>query len=546
MKEKLSLRPILLTMPIGLEDQFEGVVDLINRKAIYFEGANGEFVVERDIPQDLIDEAEYRRLQIIETLADFDDEIAEKFLSDEEVEHDKLLRTIRRLTIAQMVTPVYVGTAKKNKGVQPLLDGVTLFLPDPTERINEALDLDNNEERVPLDCSPNKPFVGLAFKLEDGRYGQLTYMRIYQGKVRKGDFIYNIKSKKKIKVPRIVRMHAQEMHDIEEAYAGDIVAMFGVECYSGDTFTDGSVNLSMTSMYVPTPVIELSVAPKEKTALPNFSKALNRFQKEDPTFQVTRDEESGETIIKGMGELHLEIYIERIKREYNCEVVIGKPKVAYRETILRLSEFNYTHKKQTGGAGQFARVAGYIEPIEPHEGKEYEFVDKIVGGVIPKEYIPACDKGFHEQLLEGILIGQPIVNVRVVLNDGQTHPVDSSEMAFKLASKYAIKEALAKASPVILEPIMKLEVTAPEEFQGNIIGQINQRRGIIHNTRIENAFVVVEAEVPLKEMFGYSSELRSATQGKGEFTMEFLRYAQVPKSVQDEIIEEYKKNKAKK
>lgn len=546
MKEKLSLRPILLTMPIGLEDQFEGVVDLINRKAIYFEGPNGELVIEKDIPQNLIDEAEYRRVQIIETLADFDDDIAEKFLSDEEVEHDKLIQTIRKLTIAQMVTPVYVGTAKKNKGIQPLLDGVTHFLPDPTERINEALALDNHEERVPLYCNPDKPFVGLAFKLEDGRYGQLTYMRIYQGKVRKGDFIYNIKSKKKIKVPRIVRMHAQEMHDIEEAYAGDIVAMFGVECYSGDTFTDGSVNLSMTSMYVPTPVIELSVAPKEKTALTNFSKALNRFQKEDPTFQVTRDEESGETIIKGMGELHLEIYIERIKREYNCEVVVGKPKVAYREAILRRSEFNYTHKKQTGGAGQFARVAGYIEPIDSHEGKEYEFVDKIVGGVIPKEYIPACDKGFHEQLLEGILIGQPIVNIRVVLNDGQTHPVDSSEMAFKLASKYAMKEALAKASPVILEPIMKLEVTAPEEFQGNIIGQINQRRGIIHNTRAEGAFVVVEAEVPLKEMFGYSSELRSVTQGKGEFTMEFLRYAQVPKSVQDEIIEEYKKSKAKK
>ncbi len=546
MKEKLNLRPILITMPIGLEDQFEGVVDLLNRKAIYFEGLNGEIVVEKDIPQDLVDEAEYRRLQIIETLADFDDVIAEKFLSDEEVEYTKLIQTIRKLTIAQLVTPVYVGTAKKNKGIQSLLDGVSLFLPNPTERVNEALDLDNHEERVPLECKADKPFVGLAFKLEDGRYGQLTYMRMYQGKVRKGDFIYNVKSRKKIKVPRIVRMHAQEMHDIEEAYAGDIVAMFGVECYSGDTFTNGDINLSMTSMYVPTPVIELSVAPKEKTALANFSKALNRFQKEDPTFQVVRDEESGETIIKGMGELHLEIYIERIKREYNCEVLVGKPKVAYREAILRSAEFNYTHKKQTGGAGQFARVAGFVEPIDSHEGKEYEFVDGIVGGVIPREYIPACDKGFQEQLHEGILIGQPIVNIRVVLNDGQTHPVDSSEMAFKLASKYAMKEALSKASPVILEPIMKLEVTSPEEFQGNIIGQINQRRGIIHNTRAESPFVVVEAEVPLKEMFGYSSELRSVTQGKGEFTMEFLRYAQVPKSVQDEIIEEYKKSKMQK
>ncbi|MCX7908596.1 MAG: elongation factor G [Ignavibacteria bacterium] len=543
MKEKLNLRPVLVTMPIGLEESFVGVVDLLKMKAIYFEGENGEKVVEKEIPKELIEETEYRRIQMIETLADFDDEIAEMYLSDVQVPTEKIISSLRKATISHFVTPVYVGSAKKNKGVQPLLDGVGMFLPNPSEREYEAFDLDKNESKVKLQCTPDKPFVGLAFKLEDGRYGQLTYMRIYQGKVSKGDMIYNVKSKKKIKVPRIVRMHAQEMSDIETAIAGDIVAMFGVECYSGDTFTDGTVNYSLQSMYVPTPVIELSVAPKEKTALNNFSKALNRFQKEDPTFQVFRDEETGETVVKGMGELHLEIYLERIKREYNCEVVVGQPKVAYRETITKKAEFNYIHKKQTGGAGQFARVAGYIEPIDASEGKEYEFVDKIVGGVISREFIPACDKGFQEQLKEGILVGKPVVNVRVVLNDGQTHPVDSSEMAFKLASKYAIKEVLPKAKPVILEPIMKLEVTAPEEFQGVIIGQINQRRGIIINTRVDSGFVVVEAEVPLKEMFGYSSSLRGVTQGKGEFTMEFLRYSPVPNSVQEELVEEYKRLK---
>ncbi len=543
MKEKLNLRPVMITMPIGLEDNFAGVVDLLKMKAIYFEGNNGEIVVEKEIPTDLIEEAEFRRFQTVETLADFDDEIANLYLSDSEVPTDKIISVLRKTTIAHLVTPVYVGSAKKNRGIQPLLDGVGLFLPNPSEREYEAFDLNNNEAKVKLECNLNKPFVGLAFKLEDGRYGQLTYMRIYQGKVRKGDVIYNVKSKKKIKVPRIVRMHAQEMTEIEEAYAGDIIAMFGVECFSGDTFTDETVNYSLQSMYVPTPVIELSVAPKEKASLNNFSKALNRFQKEDPTFQVYRDEETGETVIKGMGELHLEIYLERIRREYNCDVFVGQPKVAYRETITRRADFNYTHKKQTGGAGQFARVAGYVEPLESTDNKEYEFVDKIVGGVISREFIPACDKGFFEQLKEGILIGQPLVNVRVVLNDGQTHPVDSSEMAFKLASRYALKEVLPKAAPVILEPIMKLEVTAPDEFQGVIIGQINQRRGIITNTIVDNGFVVVEAEVPLKEMFGYSSSLRGVTQGKGEFTMEFLRYSPVPKTVQEELIEDYRKNK---
>lgn len=545
LRDKLNHKPVLLTMPIGLEDNFQGIVDLLQMKAIYYNGANGEDISIEPIPQRLEAEARKRRLQIVEQLSDFDDTIAEKFLADEEVTTEELIPVIRKQTIGLHITPVFIGTAKKNKGIQTLLDGVGLFLPSPDESKNYALDRDNAEEKVPLVSNPDDPMIALAFKLEDGKYGQLTYMRIYQGKVKKGDFIYNSSNGKKIKVPRLVRMHASEMHDIEEASAGDIVAFFGVECASGDTFTDGKLNYSMTSMFIPQPVIELAVTPKEKSGLTSFSKALNRFKKEDPTFVVSRDEDSGETLIKGMGELHLDIYIERIKREYNCEVVVGKPKVAYREAITKRADFNYTHKKQTGGAGQFARVAGYIEPLPMDAPNTYEFDNQIVGGVIPREYITPCDKGFQEQLHEGWLIGQPIVGIKVAINDGQTHPVDSSEMAFKLASKAALKEAMSKAGVLLLEPIMKLEASAPDEFQGVVIGQINQRRGVIVNTTVDNGYATVEAEVPLKEMFGYSGDIRGATQGKGEFTMEFLRYAPVPKSVQEDIIKEYQENNKK-
>lgn len=546
LEEKLNHKPVLITMPIGLEDNFKGVVDLIKMKALYYEGDNGENVVETEIPNHLIPEAQKRRQKLIERIADYDDNIAEKFLSDENITSEELISAIRKATIAMHITPVFVGTAKQNKGIQTLLDGVGLFLPAPNEVKNYAVDIEDNENQIELIPDEKLPTVALAFKLEDGKYGQLTYMRIYQGSIKKGDMLVNIQSGKKLKVPRIVKMHASQMEDIEEAFAGDIIGMFGVECSSGDTFTDGRVNYSLTSMHVATPVIELAVAPKERTAQENFSKALNRFQKEDPTFLVYRDEESGETIIKGMGELHLEIYIERIRREYNTEVIVGKPKVAYRETITQHAEFDYTHKKQTGGAGQFARVAGYIEPLDEPNENHYLFENKIIGGVIPKEYIPACDKGFQEQLHEGFLIKQPIVDVRVILNDGSTHPVDSSELAFKLASRAALRETLSKAKPIILEPIMKLEVAVPEEFQGVVIGQINQRRGIIHNTTLDAKYVTVDAEVPLREMFGYSSDLRSLTQGKGEFTMEFLKYQPVPKSIEEEIIKEYKEKELKK
>jgi len=477
-------------------------------------------------------------------MADYDDVIAEKFLMEEPVTLEDLMPVIRRETINLKITPLYVGSAKKNKGIQTLLDAVGNFLPSPSEIKNEGLDQNNNEAKVELASDINKPFVGLAFKLEDGRFGQLTYMRVYQGGIKKGDMITNMSNGKRVKVPRLVRMHADQMHDIEEVGPGQIVALFGIDCASGDTFTDGSVNVTMTSMFVPEPVIELAVSPKEKSGQVNFSKALNRFTKEDPTFQVYRDEESGETIIKGMGELHLEIYIERIKREYNCEVNVGRPKVAFREAMTQRADFNYTHKKQTGGSGQFARVGGFIEPLPTDAIENYEFVDDIVGGVIPREFIPACDKGFREVIREGSLIGQPVVGVRVTINDGADHPVDSSEMAFKVASISAFREAYMKAKPIILEPIMKLEVSVPEEFQGVCIGQINQRRGVIVGTTMDAGYVVVESEVPLSEMFGYSTDIRSVTQGKGEFSMEFLRYAPVPKNVQEEMVKAYQAKRA--
>jgi elongation factor G len=544
LREKLNHRPVVMTFPMGLEDRFAGVVDLLHMNAIFFDGDNGENIRKEDIPAEYVEEAKKRRHAIVEALSDFDDAIAEKFLMEEEVTAEELIPIIRRETINLSITPLYCGSAMKNKGVQVLLDAVGMFLPAPKDVKNEGLDQDKNEAKVELIAERAKPFVGLAFKLEDGRFGQLTYMRIYQGGVKKGDMITNMSNGKRVKVPRLVRMHADEMHDIDEVGPGQIVAMFGIDCASGDTFTDGNMNVTMTSMFVPEPVIELAVSPKEKSGQVNFSKALNRFTKEDPTFRVYRDEESGETIIKGMGELHLEIYIERIKREYNCEVNVGRPKVAFREAITSNSDFNYTHKKQTGGSGQFARVAGFLEPLPTDAVETYEFVDDIVGGVIPREYIPACDKGFRDAIVEGSLIGQPVVGVRVTINDGADHPVDSSEMAFKVASIAAFREAYMKAKPVILEPIMKLEISAPEEFQGVAIGQINQRRGVIVGATMDAGYVVVEAEVPLSEMFGYSTDLRSVTQGKGEFSMEFLRYAQVPKNVQDEMVKAHQQKRA--
>ena len=544
LKEKLGHHQVMLQLPIGAEDRFQGIIDPITGKAFYFDGDNGENIRVEEVPADYKDSAIAARRQIVEQVAEVDDQLAEKFVGDEEISNDELKAAIRRATIALKMTPVMCGSAYKNKGVQLLLDGVRDYLPNPTEVVNEAHDQKNNEQKVVLVSDPAKPFVGLAFKLEDGRYGQLTYMRIYQGRIAKGDFILNQANQKRVKIPRIVRMHSSEMNDVGEAYAGDIVALFGVECSSGDTFTDGQVTYTMTSMHVPAAVIDLAVAPKDKGSSANFSKALNRFTKEDPTFRVKRDEESAQTIISGMGELHLEIYIERMRREYGCEVLSGKPQVAYRETISQRGDYNYTHKKQTGGSGQYAKVGGFIEPLPPDAVETFEFLDEVVGGAVPREFIPAVEKGFKESIAKGPLIGFPVVGVRAVLNDGASHAVDSSEMAFKIAAIAAFKEAMQEAKPIVLEPIMKVEVTAPEEFQGFVVGQLNQRRGVIMSTETSESYLTAVAEIPLNMMFGYSTDLRSATQGKGEFTMEFAKYMPVPRAEQEALIAEYQKRKA--
>lgn len=545
LRDKLHHNTVMMQIPIGIEETLQGVVDLVTMKAIYFSGENGEIIDYKEIPDDLIEDAKKYRQELIAKAADFDDEVGEKFLMEETPTEEEIIRAIRTGTLSLDLTPVFCGSAYKNRGVQVLLDAVNLYLPNPTEIKNEGLDQNNDEERVVLATDKDKPLVALAFKLEEGRYGQLTYFRVYQGTIRKGDFFFNVSGgNKKVKIPRLGKMHSDEMEEIEQAEAGDIVAVFGVECSSGDTFTDGKTSITMTSMFVPEPVISLAVEPKEKKDASHFSKGLQKFKREDPTFRVHRDEESGETIISGMGELHLEVYIERLNREFNCPVISGAPQVAYRETIGCAANFDYTHKKQTGGSGQFAKTVGSLNPLGAEAEEPYLFTDKITGGRIPKEFIPACDKGFKEQMSKGTLIGAQVVGVEVKLTDGSYHDVDSSEMAFRICAMAAFRQAYEKAQPTALEPIMKLEVQAPEEFQGSVMGQVNQRRGIIQGTTTMEGFVTVNAEVPLAEMFGYSSDLRSATQGKGEFTMEFSRYAACPRNVQDELVKLYQKRRA--
>jgi elongation factor G len=545
LKEKLGHHPVKLQVPIGAEDKFEGIIDPIIGKAYFFDGDDGEKVREEDVPAEFAEKTKAAREEIIQQVADVDDVLAEKFINEEPVSDGELRQAIRRATLALKMTPVMCGSAFRNKGVQLLLDGVVLYLPNPKEVVNEGHDQEKGEEKVVLESDTAKPFVGLAFKLQQDKYGQLTYFRVYQGQVTSGDTIYNTSNEmRKVRVPRMFRMHSDDREEVKTAESGDIVAFYGVEASSGETFTDGKVNITLTSMHVPPPVISLAVAPKDRNAETNFSKALNRFTKEDPTFRVHQDEESQQTIISGMGELHLDIYMERMRREYSCDVIAGKPQVAYRETITQRAPIAYTHKKQTGGSGQYAKIGGYIEPLPPDAVETYEFVDEIVGGSIPKEFIPACDKGFKEGIKKGTLIGFPIVGVRAVIDDGLHHPVDSSEMAFKTAALMGFREAYDKAKPTILEPIMKVEVEAPVEFQGSVVGQVNQRRGVIMET-VSDENVTITAEVPLNTMFGYSTDLRSATQGKGNFTMEFARYAPVPKQEQEEMIKKYKEQLAK-
>jgi elongation factor G len=548
LRDKLGLNAVMMQLPWGLSDEHKGAIDLVKMKAYEFLGDNGENIVEHDIPAEMQADAEAYREELLDAASMFSDELMEAML-EEEVTEDLIHEAVRKAVIGLQLVPVFCGSAYKNKGVQLLLDAVSRYLPCPTDVPNMAIDMakvgddgDESEASVEVATTPDGPLAMLAFKLEDGRYGQLTYVRVYSGTLKKGEFIYNTRGGKKVKVGRLVRMHSDEMQDIDETSAGDIVALFGVDCYSGDTFTDGTIEYAMTSIHVPDAVISLTITPKDNKAQLNMSKALQRFTKEDPTFRVHTDEETNETIISGMGELHLEVYIERMKREYNAIVETSPPRVAYRETITKRADFDYTHKKQTGGSGQYGRVVGWMEPLD--EG-EYEFVDQIKGGVIPREYIPSCDKGFRSMLPKGRLIEAPVTGVLCGINDGKYHAVDSSDVAFQEAARGAWRDAYARAKPVILEPVMKVSVEGPSEFQGSIIGTMNQRRGVILGMTEEDGYANIDAEVPLSEMFGYSTVLRSATQGKAEFTMEFAKYAPAPNSVQQDLIEKYQEEKAK-
>ncbi|MBN2206399.1 MAG: elongation factor G [Candidatus Aminicenantes bacterium] len=537
--EKLGHNAVLMQIPIGLEDRHAGVVDLVAMKALYFDGAEGEVVRVEDIPDELAAEAKARRDELVDAVSMFSDRLLEAAL-ESRVTDDLLHEAIRKGTLARKLTPVFMGSAYKNKGIQPLLDGVVRYLPGPADVANEAHDTAQDGAKVALRTDDDAPTVALAFKLEDGPYGQLTYVRIYQGVLEKGLEIVNTRSGQKVKVGRLVRMHADSMEDIVRAGAGDIVALFGIDCASGDTFAAPGLSLAMTSIYVPEPVVSLAIAAVDKKDQDRVAKALNRFTKEDPTFRSHVDPESHETIIQGMGELHLDVYVERMKREYKAEVRTGMPQVAYRETIGQRVAFDYTHKKQTGGAGQYGRVIGALEPLP---GGAFEFVNDVKGGRIPREFIPACQKGFQAVLRKGELTGFPVVGVKVVLSDGAYHEVDSSDMAFQAAAQGAFREVYRKAKPYILEPIMKVSVEGPSEFAGNVFATINQRRGIIVSSVEDGLFARVDAEVPLSEMFGYATTLRSLTQGKAEFTMEFLKYGRVPSAKAEELAAEYQEKR---
>ncbi|MEC7242066.1 MAG: elongation factor G [Myxococcota bacterium] len=540
LREKLKLNAQMVQLPIGLEDQHRGVVDLVSMKSLVFEGDNGEKIIEGEIPADMMEDVEVYREELLDAVSMFNDDVMEAML--EETLTEELLRNaIRECTVKMQICPVLLGSAYKNKGVQPALDAVVEYLPNPIDVDNNAVRIaeDKSEEDFVLPCDKNGPFVGLAFKLEDGRYGQLTYVRLYSGILKKGETIVNGRTQKKVKVGRLVRMHSDEMEDIDYAEAGDIVALFGVDCASGDTFTNGSAGIAMSSMHVPDAVVSVTLTPSDSKAQQNMSKALQRFTKEDPTFRVASDPETGETIVSGMGELHVDVYIERMKREYNAEVVVSPPRVSYREAISRRAEFNYTHKKQTGGSGQYGRVAGFLEPSETGE---YVFDNKIKGGAIPTEFISAVDKGFQSMFDKGTLVGAPIEGCSITINDGQSHSVDSSDNAFQAAARGAFREAYAKAGPIVLEPMMRVVLEGPVEFHGQMVTTLVQRRGMVLGTTENAGFAEVEAEVPLGEMFGYATVLRSVTQGRAEFTMEFSKYAKAPNNVAEELKEAYRES----
>ncbi len=534
--EKLGLNVVPIQINMGAGDDFSGVIDLIDMEAVTFEGKEGEKVVRGPIPPEYTEAAEKARQDMLEALSMFNDEMLELLLEDLPVEQEMIRATIRETTINRDIVPVMMGAAFKNKGVQPLMDAVCDFLPSPLDRVSFARDHDNEGTEIPLAADPDAPLVAMVFKIADESFGQLSYLRVYQGRLAKGLKYRNARTNRILRIGRIVRMHANDREDILDAGPGDIIAVLSIDCASGDTICGDGVNYSLESIFVAEPVISLSIEPKSSTDQERMAKALSRFMKEDPTFRVSSDPETGQTVIAGMGELHLDVYIERMRREFKAELTVGIPSVSYREAPTIESKFNYRHKKQTGGSGQYAHVIGRLIPLTQDDESTYEFEDNVKGGRIPSEYIPAVNKGFKAAMKKGPLAGYEIVACKMCLDDGTYHPVDSSEMAFRTAARDAFIEVFKKSRPCLQEPIMTVEVEMPSEFQGPVVGDLNSRRGIILETETRDTYTVMRAEVPLASMFGYATVVRGLSKGMASFTMEMSRYAQVPVRLAEEII----------
>ena len=541
-KDKLGVKPLVMQLPIGAESDFHGVVDLVRMVAYYWKdeadlGAKYETI---DIPDDLKDKAEQYHTELLEAVAESDEDLLEKYLGGEEISQQEIRTAVRKMTIEQSAFPVFCGSAFKDKGVQPMLDAVVDYLPSP-EDVPAIKGYKIGDESVEIDRKPtvDEPFSALAFKVATHPfYGKLIYVRVYSGKVAQGETVLDSTKDKKERVGKLFQMHSNKENPVDEAIAGNIYAFVGLKSVTtGDTLCDEKEPVVLESMTFPDPVIEVAVEPKTKADQEKMGIALQKLSEEDPTFQVKTDEESGQTLISGMGELQLDILVDRMRREFHVECNVGKPQVAYRETIRKpVMNQEYTHKKQTGGSGQFAKVLMNFEPLDTSEGESYIFENKVTGGHITKEFIPSVDAGVQEAMESGVLAGFPVVGVKATLTDGQIHEVDSSEMAFKIAGSMCFKEAAPKAKPVILEPIMAVEVRTPEEYMGDVMGDINSRRGSIQSMTDATGVKVIDAKVPLSEMFGYIGDLRSKTQGRAMFTMQMDSYAEVPKAVSDEII----------
>jgi len=544
LESKLGLVAVPLQIPVGAGDTFEGVIDLIDRKLLRFDGGNGEKVVRDDVPAEFADEMDRARHGMLDTLSLYDDELMEVMLEEQDPSPELIHNALRRATLAREVVPVLLGSAYHNKGVQPMLDAVNHYLPSPLDRVAYASDTENEGAEVAVTADPDGPLVAMGFKIVDEKFGQVTYTRIYQGSLKKGEKYKNSRTGKIERIGRILRMHADDREELESAGTGDIIAVMGVDCASGDTYCHPSIGLSLESIHAAEPVISLAVRPAKAADRDKMSKALNRFMKEDPTFHVRQDEETGDTVISGMGELHLDVYVERMRREYGCTIEVDRPKVSYREAPTKEVAYNYKHKKQTGGSGQFAHVVGRLVPKDETAEEEYSFENKVTGGRIPTEYIPSVDKGFQMARSKGPLGGFEIVRVHMVLEDGTYHAVDSSDLAFQICARDAFRQTFLEAKPVLLEPIMKVEIETPNEFQGTVTGDISSRRGFVASSEMKATSAVITAEVPLANMFGYATDVRSATQGKATFSMEFLCYRPVPASIQEEILTKLRAEKA--